>query len=114
MPHIDVDQPVVTMIQVFTVQPKHQDRLVQLLIEATETVMCQVPGFVSASFHASVDGTRVTNYAQWRSEAHYEAMLNDPVVHQHFGDIQAITSKPDRNLYRVVHTKQSVQDGARR
>ncbi len=49
--------------------PEQQQRLVDLLVEATEAVMKYQPGYVSANIHKSLDGTRVTNYAQWRSAA---------------------------------------------
>jgi hypothetical protein len=35
-----------------------------LLAEATEEVISRQPGYVSANIHWSLDGTRVTNYAQ--------------------------------------------------
>ena len=57
---------VVTLINVFTVAPEDQQRLLGLLVEATESVMNKLPGFVSANLHKSLDGTKVTNYAQWR------------------------------------------------
>ena len=65
----------VTLINVFTVEPAQQQRLIDLLDEATEQVMRHLPGFVSANIHASLDGTRVTNYAQWRRKDDFEAML---------------------------------------
>lgn len=103
---ISTDQPVATMINTFTVDPDDQQRLVEMIIEATESVMSQVDGFVSANIHASLDGTRVTNYAQWRSVEHFEAMLANPVVHPHFGEIRAIAT-PERHLYRVSHVRQA-------
>ena len=54
---------VTTLINVFTVEPANQRRLVELLIEATEVSVRRAPGFVSASLHRSTDGTKVTMYA---------------------------------------------------
>jgi quinol monooxygenase YgiN len=67
----------ITLINVFTVEPANQQRLVELLTEATESSVGQAPGFVSASLHRSKDGTKVTMYAQWRSIDHYQAMRQD-------------------------------------
>jgi hypothetical protein len=53
----------ITLINVFTVEPANQHRLVELLIEATESSVGQAQGFVSASLHRSIDGTKVTMYA---------------------------------------------------
>ncbi len=36
MPTIAKDNDVITLINVFTVQPEHQQRLVDVLVEATE------------------------------------------------------------------------------
>nr|WP_245235701.1 antibiotic biosynthesis monooxygenase [Streptomyces durhamensis] len=36
------------------------------------------PGFVCANFHASLDGERVLNYAQWETEEHCRTMLDNP------------------------------------
>jgi len=68
---------VITLINVFTVDPANQRRLIDLLTEATEGSVRRAPGFVSASLHRSTDGTEVTMYAQWRSIDHYQAMRQD-------------------------------------
>lgn len=54
MTRIDTDQDSVTLINVFTVDPDHQDQLLDRLIEATEETMQDVPGFISANFHKSL------------------------------------------------------------
>lgn len=64
---ISKNNNVVTLINVFTVKPEDQKKLVDLLIEATQKTMKGVPGFVSANIHRSADGVRVVNYAQWKS-----------------------------------------------
>jgi quinol monooxygenase YgiN len=78
MTTISTKSAVITLINVFTVEPANQLRLIELLTEATEVSVRQAPGFVSASLHRSTDGTKVTMYAQWRSIEHYQAMRQDP------------------------------------
>jgi hypothetical protein len=59
----------ITLINVFTVEPANQRRLVELLTEATESSVGQAPGFVSACLHRSIDGTKgddVCAVAQYR------------------------------------------------
>jgi quinol monooxygenase YgiN len=68
----------VTLINVFTVEPVNQQRLVDLLIRATDGVVNRVPGFISSTLHRSIDGTKVTMYAQWRSAEDYQAMRENP------------------------------------
>ena len=68
MATISKDNNVVRLINVFTVEHENQQRLVDMLVEATEKTMKHVPGFVSATIHRSLDGIRVANYAQWRRQ----------------------------------------------
>lgn len=62
----------VTAINMFTVDPSNQQRLLELLTRATESSVRDMPGFVSAALHRGVDGTRVTMVAQWASAEHYQ------------------------------------------
>ncbi|GAB3262327.1 antibiotic biosynthesis monooxygenase family protein [Arthrobacter pigmenti] len=98
---IATDQDVATLINVFTVEPEDQERLVQLLNEATKQVIRHRPGFVSANLHASLDGTRVVNYAQWRSPEDLQAMLADPAASEHITAIQDFAIAEPR-LYTVT------------
>jgi quinol monooxygenase YgiN len=94
---------VVTFINVFTVEPGNQVKLVELLTHATERSVRHAPGFVSASLHRSLDGTKVTMYAQWRSIEDYEAMRADPRPLPYLQ--QALTmAKFDPGMYEVVET----------
>ncbi len=93
---------VVTMINVFTVEPEHQQRVVDLLAEATEAVMRHLPGFVSAHIHRSPDGVRVANYARWRSREHFEgdAPANRPSPHEGRDGVGHVRRPPLRSLVR--------------
>jgi heme-degrading monooxygenase HmoA len=106
-PHtmISVDAPVVTLINVFTVVPRRQAELVEALNHATTAIFVNIPGFHSANIHASLDGTRVVNYAQWASPEHFEAMLNRRDVQQHLKEIMAIAENAEPRLFtvRAVH-----------
>ena len=101
MPTIAKDNDVITLINVFTVQPEHQQRLVDVLVEATEAVMKHQPGFVSASIHKSLDGTRVANYAQWKSPEAFNAMLESPEANAHMTEAAKIAEKFEPCLYEV-------------
>ena len=54
-----------------------------LLIDSTEQTMKHLPGFVSANIHRSLDGKKVVNYAQRKSNADFEAMRNNPKAATH-------------------------------
>ncbi|MET8825526.1 antibiotic biosynthesis monooxygenase family protein [Streptomyces sp. NPDC004610] len=100
--HIDTVHPVTTLINVFTVTPDRQAELIALLAEATEETMKHQPGFVCANFHASQDGERVINYAQWESEEHYRAMLTNPEARVHMDQAATIATDVQPRLFRVV------------
>jgi quinol monooxygenase YgiN len=106
MTTISTEAPIVTLVNVFEVAPENQQRLVDILVEATEEVMGGLPGFVSANFHKSLDGTRVVNYAQWQSREHFEAMLRNPAAQPHMRKAQEI-GKVEPRLYEVVSIHQS-------
>jgi heme-degrading monooxygenase HmoA len=98
---------VVTLINVFTVAPEDQQRLVDELVEATQAVMRNKEGFVSANIHKSLDGTRVANYAQWRSKEAFEAMLRDREAAEHMGEAARIAESFEPHLYEVSFVDES-------
>jgi quinol monooxygenase YgiN len=87
---IRAGDPVVALINVFTVDPVNQQRLVELWQQGTEEVMRHLPGFVSANIHCSVDGTKVVNYAQWESVEAFNATLQDPRATAYFAQLAEI------------------------
>jgi quinol monooxygenase YgiN len=87
---ISAELPVVTLINVFTVEPEDQDRLVELWQRATDNVMRHLPGFVSANVHRSLDGTKVVNYAQWESQEAFTAMLQNPEARPYLAELAEI------------------------
>ncbi|MEO7297115.1 MAG: antibiotic biosynthesis monooxygenase family protein [Verrucomicrobiota bacterium] len=109
MTTINKDKKLVTLINIFTVEPAKQQQLVDLLIHATETSMRHLPGFISANIHRSFDGTMVANYAQWRSKGDLEAMQKNPAAMPHMKEAAAL-AKFEPGLYEVVDT-QSVSEG---
>ena len=94
------DKPV-TLINTFRVQPSEQQRLIELLTQATEHSVRNAPGFISARLHRSIDGTKVTMYSQWRSSRDYEAMRADPAPLPYLTEaLKIATFEP--GVYEVV------------
>lgn len=91
MTEIARGRDLVTLINVFTVAPENQQRLVDLLVEATDAVIKRLTGFISANIHHGIDGTKVVNYVLWRRREDFEAMLRDPAAMPH--------------LYEVIHVE---------
>jgi quinol monooxygenase YgiN len=93
----------VTLINIFTVDPLNQERLIELLTRATETSVRHAPGFISANLHRSIDGTKVTMVAQWRSAEDYQAMRSDPAPLPFLQEALTI-AKFDPGMYHVART----------
>ncbi|QGQ99159.1 antibiotic biosynthesis monooxygenase [Paenibacillus psychroresistens] len=103
MTYISLNNDVLTFINVFTVEPENQERLIELLTSVTEVSVRHAPGFVSCSLHRGKEGTKVTMYAQWRSEEDYQAMRNDPKPLPYLQEALTIaTFEP--GMYEVVQT----------
>jgi quinol monooxygenase YgiN len=93
----------VILINVFTVAPADQPRLVELLSRATEASVRHAPGFVFATLHRSLDGSKVTMYAQWRTAEDYQAMRADPTPGPYLQEaLKIATFEP--GMYDVVDT----------
>jgi heme-degrading monooxygenase HmoA len=101
---IDASAPLVTLINVFTVDPSRQEELVAALTKSTQDTFTGIPGFVSANFHASHDGTRVVNYAQWESEEDFVNMQQRPEIKEHIAEILTIAEKAEPRLFTVRST----------
>ena len=83
MATLDPKDGYVTLINTFTVDPAKAEALLDELAKATEHGMRKRDGFVSANLHISPDRKHVANYAQWRSRAAIDAMMNDPDAQAH-------------------------------
>jgi quinol monooxygenase YgiN len=94
------DRPM-TVINVFTVAPAQQERLIELLTQATESSIRHAPGFVSAALHRSLDGNEVTMYAQWATPEHYEQMRARPDASPFLAEALTI-ARFDPGFYEVV------------
>lgn len=62
-----------TPIVEFEVAPENQQALIDGIADEVERYFKHYAGFVSASFHASDDGRRAINYAQWLSKEDWTA-----------------------------------------
>ena len=96
----------VTLINVFSVAPKDQERLLELLVRATEGAVERAPGFISATLHKSLDGAKVTMVAQWRSQADYQAMRADPGPLPLFEEMLSF-ARFEPGMYEVVRRFQA-------
>lgn len=102
MPIILPHTSVVTQINVFTVPPERQQPLIDHLAAAA-AVASEVSGWISASLHRSLDGTRVVNYAQSVDEAAARRVIAY-LSERGLIDANAAYGTAHPGLYEVVHT----------
>lgn len=98
---IRIGGDVATLVNVFTVEPDNQQKLVQLLKEGTETFFSKQPGFISSSVHASKEGRRAINYSQWASAGDIENFRKDPRFAPYIQRLAAL-AKAETILCEVV------------
>ena len=102
MTTISKEQTLTTLINVFEVEPKNQQKLIDILVKATEETMSKFPGFISANIHRSLDGTRVVNYAQWRRREDLENAVQSPEAQPHIQETYRIIKRVEPYLYEVA------------
>lgn len=90
---------IATVINVFDVDASKQQQLLDLLSEGTEQVMQHRPGFILVSLLAGNDGTRVVNYAQWRTLEDIKAIMADTDARK-----AAELAQAQPHVYTVVST----------
>ncbi|WP_174300498.1 antibiotic biosynthesis monooxygenase [Caulobacter sp. S45] len=100
---IDEAADVFTLINTFHTSRERQGAIVESLRRFTEDVARELPGFVAASMHVSLDGARVVNYVQWRSRADLDAMLALPSAKVHMAEVGALADKVEPVPYRVAY-----------
>ncbi len=103
MTTISTEHQYLTLINVFTVEPADQQRLIDLLTLATDSSVRNITGFISSSLHRGIDGTKVTMYAQWRSIEDYQAMRNNATASPYLEEALKF-AKFDMGMYEVVAT----------
>ncbi len=89
----------VTVINVFETKPEQQQELIDQWIRFVEEVAGE-PGMIGAALHRSTDGTRVVNYAQWRSVEDFENFVKK--YREQMEARRPLAQRVDPHLYEVV------------
>jgi quinol monooxygenase YgiN len=89
----------VTLINVFETKPEQQQTLLDQLHRFAESVK-EEPGMIGAALHRSTDGTRVINYAQWRSGEDLDHFVKK--YREHMGALLLLAERADAHVYEVA------------
>jgi heme-degrading monooxygenase HmoA len=89
---IKAGNEVLTLINLFTVQPQNQEELIKILKGGAETHFRKQPGYISAAVHRSKDGKHAVVYSQWRSEEDVQRVRTSPALQQYFARVREIST----------------------
>jgi quinol monooxygenase YgiN len=89
---IAVTKQITTLINILTVEPENQLKLIELLRSNTEGVVSRLDGWISTSFVAAKDQRHVVIYSQWRDLASVDAMRANPEMVAYFPRIAALAA----------------------
>ena len=104
-PEIKKDECIVVHFAEFSMQPENQPKMVELAKEHVKSAM-ELPGLISATFHRSLDGTRVINYGQWANKEAIEELRKQPGFGKEKPYWEGLADN-EYHLYEVVHTVNS-------
>lgn len=102
MPSIRTGSGIVTQINTFTVAPDNQAALLTALADAARFAR-DTPGWLSASLHRSLDGTKVVNYAQ-SADLTSALQVIERLRDAGFLDRNAALAEAHPGLYEVAFT----------
>ena len=89
---LEVTKKVTTLINILTVEPENQQKLIKLLRDNTESVVSRLDGWISTSFIAAKDQRHVAIYSQWRDLRAVETMRTNPEMVAYFPRIAALAA----------------------
>jgi len=94
----------ITHLAEFRMMPTNQPEMVKRTASELDRAMSS-PGLISASFHRSLDGTRMFNYGQWESQEAFEAILKQPGFNPE-QPYWAGLARNEFHLYQVVFVQE--------
>jgi quinol monooxygenase YgiN len=89
---IQTGKKVVTLVNVFTVTPDNEQKLVDLLDEGTASIFSKQPGFISESIHRTGDAKRLVLYGQWEGQQYIDAFRKLPEIGPYFKKISELAT----------------------
>lgn len=90
----------VRLINIYSVEPKNQEKLVQILEEGTQSIMINQEGYLGSTILKSLDGKTVAVYAHWKEAKNIMAVFQKPENETYLQKIKEIaTASP--GIYEV-------------
>ena len=92
----------ITHLAEFRMTPSNQPEMIKRTTAELDRAMSNSPGLISATFHRSLDGTRMFNYGQWESKEAFDAILKQPGFNPDKPYWEGL-ARNEFHLYIVVH-----------
>lgn len=92
----------ITHLAEFRMMPSNQPEMVKRTTDELDRAMSSSPGLISATFHRSLDGTRMFNYGQWESKEAFESILKQPGFNPNKPYWEGL-ARNEFHLYNVIH-----------
>ncbi|CAN5444857.1 hypothetical protein BH11PSE7_BH11PSE7_13650 [soil metagenome] len=90
---IGVDGAVTTLVNILTVEPANQARLIDVLNQGIDTMFSKMPGWISSAVIKSRSERQVIIYSQWRDASDIAAFRKDPALQPYFQRISALATQ---------------------
>ena len=81
---IRVDDAVTTLVNVFTVDPANQPKVLAIFQEGIETLFSKMPGWISTNLLTGRNERQIIIYSQWRDAKDIDAFRQDPRMKPYF------------------------------
>lgn len=94
----------ITHLAEFRMIPTHQPEMIQRASAEIDRAMNHSPGLISATFHRSLDGTRLFNYGQWKNQEAFASILKQPGFNPEKPYWKGL-ARNEFHLYQVVYTQ---------
>jgi heme-degrading monooxygenase HmoA len=109
MPLIRVHAEYVTMINYFKVNPRDQADLMRVQEEDLSLFGRKQPAMRAASFHRSIDGDRVINYAHWSDLSGLAAWRQSADFKAHMDRMAGFEFTVDPHPYQIVGLSKGIE-----
>ncbi|HEU5381952.1 MAG TPA: antibiotic biosynthesis monooxygenase [Ktedonobacteraceae bacterium] len=92
----------IALINVHTVEPKHQQEVLDITLNRSLQVARRWPGFISARYHVALDKTRVTQVIYWENQEACLDFIKDPGTQEVLKQFAPLVQQTESHFYTVV------------
>ena len=107
--YLSKDVDYVTVINYFSVAPDDQQEFAEIEVKEIDKYGDNMDSALAASFHSSIEESRVFNYVHWKSKEALKASQQTEEFKAHIDRMSYLDFTPDPRIYEVVNIYDSEQ-----